>query len=73
MFSSPSEPAWRLVGAVVKDASGNPLPAFLVQLETELELSVRSYVTGADVRWYQFSEVRILGVENPWRAASVGL
>jgi hypothetical protein len=55
-FPSPSEPAWRSVGGVVKDASGNALPNSVVQLENELDLSVRSYITGADAR-YNFSEV----------------
>jgi hypothetical protein len=32
-FPSPSEPAWRLVSGVVRDASGNALPASVVQLE----------------------------------------
>ena len=55
-FPSPSEPAWRLVSGVVRDASGNALPASVVQLENELDLSIRSYITGADGR-YHFSEV----------------
>ena len=54
---SPSEPAWRLVSGVVRDASGNVLPASVVQLENELDLSIRSYITGADGR-YHFSELR---------------
>ena len=55
-FPCPSEPALRSVAAVVKDASGNALPAFVVQLENELDLSIRSYLTGADGR-YHFREV----------------
>ncbi|MEO8663840.1 MAG: carboxypeptidase-like regulatory domain-containing protein [Bryobacteraceae bacterium] len=53
---SPSEPAWRFVAGVVKDASGNALKASVVQLENEFDLSVRSYITGADGR-YHFSGV----------------
>ena len=55
-FPSPSEPAWRSVAGVVKDAGGNALPASVVQLENEADLSVRSYITGVDGR-YRFSEV----------------
>jgi hypothetical protein len=56
-FHSSSKPAWRSVAGVVKDASGNALPASVVQLESELDLSVRSYITGADGR-YHFRKLR---------------
>ncbi len=55
-FPSPSEPAWRSVAGVVKDVGGNALPASVVQLESEANQSVRSYITGIDGR-YHFSEV----------------
>jgi Carboxypeptidase regulatory-like domain len=55
-FPSPSEPAWRSVAGMVKDAAGNALPTSVVQLENEADLSVRSYITGVDGR-YHFSEV----------------
>lgn len=55
-FPSPSEPAWRSVGGVVKDAGGNALPKSVVQLENEFDQSIRSYLTGADGR-YQFGVV----------------
>jgi hypothetical protein len=55
-FPSPSEPAWRTVAGVVKDQGGNALPTSVVQLEEEADLSVRSYVTGAD-GCYHFNEV----------------
>jgi hypothetical protein len=45
------------VAGVVKDASGNALPASVVQLENELDLSVRSYITGANGR-YHFRRLR---------------
>ena len=35
---------------------GNALPASVVQLENEADLSIRSYITGVDGR-YHFSEV----------------
>ena len=55
-FPSPSEPAWRSVSGLVKDAAGNALPDSVVQIENEADLSVRSYITGVDGR-YHFSEV----------------
>ena len=55
-FPSPSEPAWRSVAGVVRDKAGNTLPQSVVLLENEADLSVRSYITGADGR-YHFSEV----------------
>lgn len=55
-FPSPSEPAWRSVAGIVTDASGNALPASVVQLEDEENQTVRSYITAADGR-YHFAEV----------------
>ena|SRR5579872_3833999 len=55
-FPSPSEPVWRSVAGIVKDAAGNALPTSVVQLENEADLSVRSYITGIDGR-YHFSDV----------------
>ena len=42
----------RDVSGVVTDARGNPLPEVAVQLENEANLSVRSYITGKDGRFF---------------------
>jgi hypothetical protein len=51
-----SESHWRFVTGVVTDSRGNELPHAVVQLENEITLSIRSYITGPDGRYY-FSEV----------------
>jgi hypothetical protein len=43
------------VAGVVKDEGGSSLPASVVQLETETNLTIRSYITGVD--GYHVSEV----------------
>lgn len=42
----------RDVTGVVTDARGNPLPKVAVQIENTANLSVRSYITGKDGRFY---------------------
>jgi hypothetical protein len=42
----------RDVSGVVTDARGNPLPKVAVQLQNTANLSVRSYITGNDGRYY---------------------
>ena len=51
-----SDSHWRFVTGVVTDKRGNGLAHAVVQLEDEIRLSVRSYITGDDGR-YHFSEV----------------
>ena len=51
-----SDSHWRFVTGVVTDKRGNGLAHAVVQLEDEITLSVRSYITGDDGR-YHFSEV----------------
>jgi protocatechuate 3,4-dioxygenase beta subunit len=53
----PSELLYRSVTGAVTDLEGNPLPTAVVQLENDFDLSIRSYITGADGR-YHFSQVR---------------
>jgi len=52
----PSELQYRVVTGVVTDLKGNALPKAVVQLEDTLDLSIRSYITGADGRFH-FSQV----------------
>lgn len=42
----------RAVSGVVTDMSGNPLPRVAVQLQNTRDLSVRSYITGNDGKYY---------------------
>ncbi len=42
----------RDVTGIVTDARGNPLPKVAVQIENTANLSVRSYITGRDGRFY---------------------
>jgi len=50
---SPSESTWGSITGVVSDSKGNGLAEAVVQLEDEVTLSVRSYITSAGGR-YQF-------------------
>ena len=46
----------RAVSGVVTDMTGNPLPRVAVQLQNTRDLSVRSYITGKDGKYY-FSDL----------------
>ncbi len=46
----------RSVSGVVADQRGNTLPKAVVQIENELNQTIRSYITSADGR-YHFSQV----------------
>ena len=58
-----SDSHWRFVTGLVTDKRGNELAHAAVQLEDEITLSVRSYITADDGR-YHFSESTRISITN---------